>query len=80
MLPDFNSLLEKLRQLVELSHVLRAENAELRGELAKLAADNAQLAQRMNEARDRVSRLIAALPADAAASADTTTNINREAA
>ncbi len=80
MLPDFNSLLEKLRQLVELSHALRAENAELRSELAKLAADNAQLAQRMNEARDRVSRLIAALPVDAAASADTTPTINREAA
>ncbi len=80
MLSDFNSLLEKLRQLVELSHALRGENAELRRELAKLTAENAQLAQRMHEARERVSRLIAALPVDATAAADTSTNIDREAA
>ena len=65
MVFDFNSLLDKVRQLVELNHALRGENAELRGELASLKAENARLAQRMQEAHERVSRLIASLPAEA---------------
>ncbi len=74
MVFDFNSLLDKVRQLVELSHALRGENASLRSELALLKIENARLAQRMNEAHDRVTRLIASLPAD------TDDTIDREAA
>ncbi len=62
MIFDFNSLLDKLRQLVELSQALRSENAALRSELASLSDQNARLEQRMQEAHERVARLIDALP------------------
>lgn len=65
MVPDFTSLLEKVRQLAELSHALRRENASLRGELATLADENAQLAARMKEAHERVAALIDRLPSAA---------------
>ncbi len=65
MVFDFTSLQDKVRQLVDLTHLLRGENAELRGELASLQAENARLAERMQEAHERVSRLIASLPAEA---------------
>ncbi len=66
MIFDFTSLLEKVRQLSELSQALRSENAALRSELALRAEENTRLVQRLQEAHDRVSALIAALPADAA--------------
>ncbi len=65
MVFDFTSLQDKVRQLVDLTHLLRGENAELRGELGSLEAENALLAERMQEAHERVSRLIASLPAEA---------------
>ncbi len=74
MVFDFNSLLDKVTQLIELSHSLRGENAALRSELASLKIENARLALRMHEAHDRVSRLIESLPAEA------TDTIDREAA
>lgn len=83
MVFDFPSLLDKVRQLVELTHALRTENAELRSELASLRIEHARTALRMQEAHDRVARLIASLPAEAGeggnggAGADT---IDREAA
>ena len=63
---DFTSLLEKVRQLTELSQALRSENAALRAELATLSDENVRLAQRMQEAHDRVAALISSLPAAAA--------------
>ena len=71
MIFDFHSLHDKLRQLVELSHALRSENAELRSE-------NARLNQRMQEAHERIARLLASLPAEAAV--DVSKAIDREAA
>ncbi len=62
MVFDFNSLLDKVRQLVELAQALRSENAALRSELASMADQNARLEQRMQEAHDRVAKLIDALP------------------
>ena len=62
MIFDFNSLLDKVRQLAELSQALRSENAALRSELATMADQNARLEQRMQEAHDRVAKLIDALP------------------
>lgn len=76
MIFDFHSLPDKLKQLVDLLQTLRSENAALRSELALLRTENARLAQRMQEAHERVTRLLASLPADAEASAA----INREAA
>ena len=66
MIFDFNSLLDKVRQLAELSQALRSENAALRSELATMADQNARLEQRMQEAHDRVAKLIDALPVAAA--------------
>jgi predicted nucleic acid-binding Zn-ribbon protein len=62
MIFDFNSLLDKVRQLVELSQALRSENAALRSELASLSDQNVRLEKRMQEAHERVARLIDALP------------------
>ena len=62
MIFDFNSLLDKVRQLAELSQALRSENAALRSELATMADQNVRLEQRMQEAHDRVAKLIDALP------------------
>lgn len=65
MISDFTSLLDKVRQLAELSQALRSENAALRGELATLSEENARLSARMKEAHDRVAMLIDKLPAAA---------------
>ncbi len=62
MVSEFSSLLDKVRQLAELSTSLRIENAELRASLATLTEDNARLASRMKEAHDRVAALIDAMP------------------
>ncbi len=62
MVSEFSSLLDKVRQLAELSASLRRENAELRASLATLTEDNARLASRMKEAHDRVAALIDAMP------------------
>ena len=77
MLFAFHSLLDKVRQLAELAHALRGENAALRADLARLTAENTRLAQRMQEAHDRVARLMAALPA---AGEETTDTVSQEAA
>ena len=60
---DFASLLEKVRQLAEVTHTLRRENAELRASLASLTADHAQLSSRMGEAHDRIAMLLETMPA-----------------
>jgi regulator of replication initiation timing len=65
MISDFTSLLDKVRQLAELSQALRSENAALRGELATLSEENVRLSARMKEAHDRVAGLIDKLPAAA---------------
>ena len=62
MVSEFSSLLDKVRQLAELSTSLRIENAELRASLATLTDENARLASRMKEAHDRVAALIDAMP------------------
>ncbi len=65
MVSDFNSLLDKVRQLTELSQALRRENAALRGELATLADENTRLSSQMKQAHDRVETLLSGLPAEA---------------
>ncbi len=62
MLPDFSSLLDKVRQLAELSQSLRRENADLRASMATLTEENARLSARIKEAHDRVAALIDAMP------------------
>lgn len=62
MIPEFLSLTEKVGQLADLAHALRRENAELRMRCASLIEENALLAQRMQQAHDRVAQLLESLP------------------
>ncbi|NDC09684.1 MAG: DUF904 domain-containing protein [Oxalobacteraceae bacterium] len=62
MIFDFQSLLDKVKQLAEMAQTLRGENAALRREIAALAEQNTRLEQRMQEAHDRVAKLIDRLP------------------
>ena len=62
MIFDFQSLLDKVKQLAEMAQTLRGENAALRREVAALAEQNTRLEQRMQEAHDRVAKLIDRLP------------------
>lgn len=63
MISDFHDLSEKISQLAALTQSLRSENAELRLRSVALAAENAELARRMQEAHDRVSALLEKIPA-----------------
>lgn len=63
MISDFQTLSEKIGQLAELTQSLRSENADLRIRSVALAAENAELAQRMQEAHARVSALLEKIPA-----------------
>ncbi len=62
MIFDFQSMLDKVKQLAEMAQTLRSENAALRSEVAALTEQNTQLGQRMQEAHDRVAKLIDSLP------------------
>jgi cell division protein ZapB len=63
MIFDFQSLFDKVKQLTDMAQSLRSENASLRNEIALLVDHNAKLEQRMQEAHDRVAKLIEQLPA-----------------
>ncbi len=63
MISEFHQLSEKINQLVALMQTLRRENAALRSDASRLAAENAELAQRMQEAHARVAALLEKLPA-----------------
>jgi cell division protein ZapB len=62
MISDFHLLSQKISQLADLAQSLRRENADLRLSMASLAADNSELTNRMNEAHQRVSALLAQMP------------------
>lgn len=62
MISDFQLLSEKIAQLAALTQSLRRENAELRLNAAALAAENADLAKRIQEAHQRVSALLESIP------------------
>ena len=54
MIFDFQSMLDKVKQLAEMAQTLRSENAALRSEVAALTDQNARLEQRMQEAHGLV--------------------------
>lgn len=62
MISDFHHLFEKIVQLAELTQSLRSENAALRLKSVALAAENAELANRMQEAHERVTALLKKIP------------------
>jgi cell division protein ZapB len=62
MISEFHQLIEKVGKLAELARTLRRENAELRLNLAALAAENADLSKRMQEAHERVATLLDKIP------------------
>lgn len=62
MISDFHTLSEKISLLAELTHALRSENADLRLKSAALAAENAELERRMQEAHERVTALLESIP------------------
>ena len=55
MITDFHNLSAKISQLADLTQSLRSENADLRIKSAALAAENAELTRRMQEAHERVA-------------------------
>lgn len=56
---EFDHLLEKIQQLVQLVETLRVENMQLRCHVAEVASQNAVLTARMSESHQRISTLLA---------------------
>jgi len=63
MISDFYRLLEKIRRLADLAQSLRRENSELRLQMSALTNENSDLADRIQEAHQRVAALLEKIPA-----------------
>ena len=63
MISDFNQLSEKIGRLADMVQTLRRENAALRLNALALAAENADLQKRIEEAHQRVTALLERIPA-----------------
>lgn len=63
---ELDALENKLAQLVQLGQRLRAENHQLRQELATTLSKERQYNDKMESARKRLEILLAQLPEDAA--------------
>lgn len=59
---DLSALEEKLGQLVQRLSVLRAENRELRQQLASRADDNVRLGEKLAAAKVRIEALLKQIP------------------
>jgi cell division protein ZapB len=59
---ELSSLEEKLAQLVARLEALRAENRELRQQLAARTDENARLGEKLNAARTRIEALLKQIP------------------
>lgn len=62
MVNELNALESKIAQVVSLCRTLRAENTQLRQQLANADADRKGLAERMESARIRLEQLALQLP------------------
>lgn len=67
---EFSLLENKIEQLVGLLARLRTRNCELNGQLDAVQAENLQLRNALETAKDRVSRLIDSIPEDDSDSAE----------
>lgn len=59
---ELNALEGKLAQLIQVSGKLRAENHQLRQELAHALSNHRQCSDKVETARTRLERLLATLP------------------
>ena len=64
MQTELNTLESKLAQLVQLGQRLRAENHQLRQELATALSQGRQYNDKIESARTRLEHLLAQLPED----------------
>ncbi len=62
---ELNNLEEKIGQFVALCHHLRAENTQLRQQLAAAINENKQLVGKIAESRRRLEGLLERIPEDA---------------
>lgn len=63
---ELRSLEEKINHFVQLCQRLRAENHQLRQELAAAFNENKQLAEKINAARARLEVLLSQIPGNEA--------------
>ncbi|MFT3962627.1 hypothetical protein [Propionivibrio sp.] len=62
MVNELNALESKIVQVASLCRTLRAENTQLRQQLAAAEAERNGLAERMETARNRIEQLVRQLP------------------
>ena len=62
MVNELNALESKIAQVASLCRALRAENAQLRQQLATVEVDKKGLTDRMDAARTRLEQLASQLP------------------
>lgn len=62
---EFNTLEQKLGQLVTLTSRLRSENHQLRQELATALSQNRQYSDKIENVSDRLENLLTQLPEEA---------------
>lgn len=61
---ELNALESKLAQLIQVSGKLRAENHQLRQELAHTLSSNRQYIDKVETAKARLEKLLVSLPED----------------
>jgi cell division protein ZapB len=61
---ELNALESKLAQLIQVSGKLRAENHQLRQELAHALSNNRQCNDKVDMAKARLEKLLTSLPKD----------------
>jgi cell division protein ZapB len=61
---ELNTLDEKITQLVQVCHRLRADNNELRQQLVAALNQNKHLTEKIESARTRLEGLLSRIPAD----------------
>ena len=62
MINQLDALERKITQIVGLHCALRAENVELRQQLAAAESERTEMTERMSAARERIERLVLQLP------------------
>ncbi len=59
---QLSALEDRIRQAVELCQQLRAENKELRQEVAQLTSENRRLSDKITNAKERLQGLLEQIP------------------